>query len=172
MKLRGRTEGPALGAEGAQFLSARGDSQHRGASRTPPTIVRSRRHLEDSPLTTVRARHDHRRYRPVRTAKKLSPSRSWRSCSRHTVRSAKGHQSTPEARSRRCVCGEAQPLESTRKAIRTRRRITPNGEVEGPHRSPSPWRRGRTISSRPRHQAARASRAPSTIVRSRCNHSR
>jgi hypothetical protein len=39
-----------------------------------------------------------------------------------------------------------------------------NGEVEGPHRS-APWRRGRTISQRPRRQAANASRTPPTIVR-------
>jgi hypothetical protein len=39
-----------------------------------------------------------------------------------------------------------------------------NGEVEGPHRS-APRRRGRTISQRPRRQAASASRTPPTIVR-------
>jgi len=41
-----------------------------------------------------------------------------------------------------------------------------NGEVEGPHRSAGPWRRGRTISQRPRRQARNASRTPPTIVRS------
>src|SRR6184192_1273329 len=43
---------------------------------------------------------------------------------------------------------------------------TSNGEVEGPHRS-APWRRGRTISQRPRRQTASASRPPPTIVRGR-----
>jgi hypothetical protein len=43
--------------------------------------------------------------------------------------------------------------------------ITPsNGEVEGPHRS-ARWRRGRTISQRPRRQPTSASRSPPTIVR-------
>src|SRR6059058_5699619 len=41
-----------------------------------------------------------------------------------------------------------------------------NGEVEGPRRS-APWRRGRTISQRPRRQAAGASQPPPTIVRGR-----
>jgi hypothetical protein len=40
-----------------------------------------------------------------------------------------------------------------------------NGEVEGPPRSASPWRRGRTFSQRPRRQPAGASRTPPTIVR-------
>jgi hypothetical protein len=40
-----------------------------------------------------------------------------------------------------------------------------NGEVEGPPRS-APERRGRTISQRPRRQAASASRTPPTIVSS------
>jgi hypothetical protein len=40
-----------------------------------------------------------------------------------------------------------------------------NGEVEGPHRSAGPWRRGRTISERPRRQTRSASRTPPTIVR-------
>src|SRR5438270_4506345 len=40
----------------------------------------------------------------------------------------------------------------------------PNGEVEGPPRS-ARWRQGRTISQRPRRQAASASRPPPTIVR-------
>ena len=40
-----------------------------------------------------------------------------------------------------------------------------NGEAEGPRRSPSPWRRGRKISSRPRRQPGSASRTPPTIVR-------
>jgi hypothetical protein len=39
-----------------------------------------------------------------------------------------------------------------------------NGEVEGPHRS-AQWRRGRTISQRPRRQPRSASRTPPTIVR-------
>src|SRR5256885_16173601 len=39
-----------------------------------------------------------------------------------------------------------------------------NGEVEGPPRS-ARWRQGRTISQRPRRQAASASRPPPTIVR-------
>jgi hypothetical protein len=45
-----------------------------------------------------------------------------------------------------------------------RRKVTSNGEVEGPHRS-APRRRGRTISQRPRRQSASASRVPPTIVR-------
>jgi hypothetical protein len=39
-----------------------------------------------------------------------------------------------------------------------------NGEVEGPHRSAC-WRRGRTISPRPRRQPRSASQTPPTIVR-------
>jgi len=42
-----------------------------------------------------------------------------------------------------------------------------NGEAEGPHRSPSPWRRERTISQRPRRQHRSASRTPPAIVRCR-----
>src|SRR5437879_6061182 len=42
----------------------------------------------------------------------------------------------------------------------------PNAEVEGPG-DHAPWRRGRTISQRPRRQAAGASRPPRTIVSSR-----
>jgi hypothetical protein len=41
-----------------------------------------------------------------------------------------------------------------------------NGEVEGPHRSAG-WRRGRTISQRPRRPTTSASRTPPTIVRRR-----
>ena len=44
-----------------------------------------------------------------------------------------------------------------------------NGELERPHRSASPWRRGRTLSQRPRRQTRSASRPPPTIVRSRPN---
>ncbi len=40
-----------------------------------------------------------------------------------------------------------------------------NGEVEGPHRSAGPRRRGRTISQRPRRHPKSASRTPPTIVR-------
>jgi len=40
-----------------------------------------------------------------------------------------------------------------------------NGEAEGPRRSASHWRRGRTISSRPRRQPRSASRTPPAIVR-------
>jgi hypothetical protein len=45
-------------------------------------------------------------------------------------------------------------------------RVPSNGEVEGPHRSAGPRRRGRTISQRPRRQTKSASRTPPTIVRS------
>ncbi len=51
-----------------------------------------------------------------------------------------------------------------RSGVTTRFPLPPNGEVEGPPRS-APWRRGRTISQRPRRQAAGASRTPPTIVR-------
>ena len=43
--------------------------------------------------------------------------------------------------------------------------VPANGEAEGPRRSPSHWRRGRTISSRPRRQHRSASRTPPAIVR-------
>ena len=43
--------------------------------------------------------------------------------------------------------------------------LSSNGEVEGPH-GHARWRRGRTISQRPRRQASSASRPPPTIVRS------
>src|SRR5207237_4729395 len=43
---------------------------------------------------------------------------------------------------------------------------SPNGEVEGPD-DHARWRRGRTISQRPRRQAAGASRPPRTIASSR-----
>jgi hypothetical protein len=42
--------------------------------------------------------------------------------------------------------------------------LTSNGEVEGPG-THARWRRGRTISQRPRRQTAHASRPPPTIVR-------
>jgi hypothetical protein len=45
-------------------------------------------------------------------------------------------------------------------------RWSSNGEVEGPHRSARSWRRGRTISQRPRRQPRSVSRTPPTIVRS------
>src|ERR1700728_448241 len=51
----------------------------------------------------------------------------------------------------------------------TVQRWPPNGEVERPSRS-ARWRRGRTISQRPRRQAANASRTPPTIVRGRHAH--
>ena len=62
----------------------------------------------------------------------------------------------------RCACGQnargCQQRGDESHAV-------PNGEVEGPHRSPSPWRRGRTISQRPRRQPRSPSRTPPTIVR-------
>ena len=45
--------------------------------------------------------------------------------------------------------------------------VPSNGEVEGPHRSAGPQRRGRTISQRPRRQTRSASRTPPAIVRRR-----
>jgi len=45
--------------------------------------------------------------------------------------------------------------------------VQSNGEVEGPPRSAGRWRRGRTISKRPRRQPQGVSRTPPTIVRRR-----
>jgi hypothetical protein len=45
--------------------------------------------------------------------------------------------------------------------------VTPNGEVEGPHRSARRATRAHTVLQRPRSQSDHASRTPPTIVRGR-----
>jgi hypothetical protein len=69
--------------------------------------------------------------------------------------------------------GAAKSVRSRRSNRCVQRRATKapsNGEVEGPHRSAGPWRRGRTISRRPRRQPTGGSRTFPTIVSRRACH--
>src|SRR5579862_4954067 len=70
-----------------------------------------------------------------------------------------------------CCRADADPLQAATARARTtaprasRDIVTSNGEVEGPHISAGPWRRGRTMSQRLRRLTDHASRPPPTIVR-------
>ena len=145
MKLRGRAEAPALGAEGAQFPSARG-------ANTEAPHGPLQRLLEDALIeATVRAHQCERKPKPRALARSdalaTTTARAGNDLDRRFF--ARGLRRSDSAISRSFLAAAS------------------NGEAEGPRRSPSYWRRGRTISQRPRRQHRSPSRTPPAIVRRR-----
>jgi hypothetical protein len=187
----GEVEGPHRSAgpwRRGRTISQRPRRQARSTSRTPPTIVRSHDAVShgsskdtpqwghSSPISNgLDALRGLSLANPIERPQRgqLSQYQLTGMAARKTAAHTYVIQRTPRMRlSPEPSMSTTNAARST--ATRSRRRfsrtsriltVTPNGEVEGPHRSPGPWRRGRTISQRPRRQADNASRTPPTIVR-------
>jgi hypothetical protein len=171
VKLRGRTEAPAPGAEGAQFLSARGAKQeaHHGPLQrlldgkqtkdavSLKCIANSRQlrtfslwrfgHHPEAAIVTEWLNYQEglsidRKFAKIVAARELEAA-----LTSHDLAPRNGGDDPLRSSAAKKETADAKAGKEARVISEVGDPHLPsNGEVEGPHRSARSWRRGRTIS--------------------------